>query len=164
MHPIYDGSRRRLAADVPTFGVDDLPEPPPAGVPITLTFLTPTRLVHNGTNATPAEFHVFFRNVLRRVNLLNHFHCAGELWDDALDLIAEAGRITAATARLRWLEWDRYSARQGQRVPMGGFIGRVSYAGNLCRLWPWLALGQWVHVGKGATLGLGEHRVEVGEG
>ena len=44
---INDGSRRRLAVDLPAFDVDDLPRPPNACASITLTFLTPTRLVED---------------------------------------------------------------------------------------------------------------------
>jgi CRISPR-associated endoribonuclease Cas6 len=123
-----------------------------------VTFVTPVRLVHNGQTATPADFHVLFRNVLRRVNFVNHLHCGGELSADAMSFITEAEGIRTIESRLRWHEWDRYSARQEQRVPMGGFVGEASYEGDISRLWPWLALGELVHVGKGATFGLGQYR------
>jgi CRISPR/Cas system endoribonuclease Cas6 (RAMP superfamily) len=45
---------------------------------------------------------------------------------------------------------------------MGGFVGHATYEGDIARLWPWLALGEWVHVGKGATFGLGQYEVETG--
>lgn len=156
---IYDSSRRQLAVDVPPFGVDELPQGPKDCASITLTFLTPTRLIHNGKNATPVDFHVFFRNVLRRVNFLNHFHCGGELRDDAMDLIAAARAVRTVDVHLQWQEWDRYSARQDQRVPMGGFVGRIVYSGDISAVWPWLRFGESVHVGKGATFGLGRYRL-----
>jgi hypothetical protein len=155
---IYDGSRRLLATDDASFGVDAMSLAPSGdSTSIMLRFLTPTRLVHSARNGTPAEFHVLFRNVLRRVNLLNHFHCGGELRADARDLVVAAQAVHTADSSLQWREWDRYSARQDQRVPMGGFVGEVTYSGDLPRIWPWLALGQWVHVGKGATFGLGQY-------
>jgi hypothetical protein len=43
---------------------------------------------------------------------------------------------------------------------MGGFTGSVTYAGNLGPFAPWLMLGEMVHVGKGATFGLGQYMVE----
>ena len=160
MTAVYDGTRRCLATDLPASGVDDLPQPPSAGTSITLTFLTPTRLIHDGENASPAEFHVLFRNVLRRVNFLNHFHSGGKLGDVTAALIAEAQLVRTVDSRLRWREWDRYSARQDRRVPMGGFVGEVRYEEELARLLPWLGIGEWVHVGKGVTFGLGRYRLE----
>jgi CRISPR/Cas system endoribonuclease Cas6 (RAMP superfamily) len=43
---------------------------------------------------------------------------------------------------------------------MAGFTGQVTFRGDLARFWPWLALGQWLHVGKHATFGLGQYRIE----
>ena len=74
---------------------------------------------------------------------------------------ADAQSVRTVDSRLEWREWDRYSARQDQRVPMGGFVGHVGYAGDPARFSPWLALGEWVHVGKGATFGLGRYRMRL---
>jgi len=78
--PIYDGSRQLLATRVASFSVDGmLPAPDGDSSTIILRFLTPTRLVHNAQSGAPTEFHVLVRNVLRRVNLLNHCHCGDGL-------------------------------------------------------------------------------------
>ncbi len=127
---------------------------------LTLHFLSPTRLTYDGHRASPDEFHILFRNLLRRINLLNYFHCGGALMDGARDLIQSARAIETVDARLRWQKWERYSGRQDQRVPMGGFTGRVTYRGDLGPFWPWLRVGEWVHVGKAATFGLGQYRIE----
>ena len=157
---VYDRSQRSFATGVVSPCVDSLPLAPAGhSTRITLRFLTPTRLVHHAGNGTPVEFHVLTRNVLRRVNFLNHFHCGGELQSQALDLIVDAERIRSTDARLEWCEWSRYSARQHQRVPMGGFVGQVTYSGDVAPLWPWLVFGEWVHVGKGATFGLGQYEI-----
>ena len=50
-------------------------------------------------------------------------------------------------------------ARQGQELPQGGVLGRWVWTGTVAPLLPWLLLGQWLHVGKGATAGLGGYRV-----
>ncbi|MGH2610448.1 MAG: CRISPR system precrRNA processing endoribonuclease RAMP protein Cas6, partial [Tepidiformaceae bacterium] len=160
MTALYDYSKRRLTTYIESISVDAMPPAPTADEPITLTFITPTRLVHNAQTSTPAEFHVLFRNVLRRVNFLNHFHCGGGLCHGAGELVAEGEAVRAVASHLQWQEWGRYSARQGQRVPMGGFVGEVTYEGDLARLWPWLALGGWVHVGKGSAFGLGRYQIE----
>jgi hypothetical protein len=126
---------------------------------ITLRFLSPTRLQYNGHPAGPGEFHILLRNLLRRINVLNYFHCGGLLLDNARNMIESARSIETVEARVRWHAWERYSNRQGQRVPMGGFTGRVTYRGALSPFWPWLRLGEQVHVGKAATFGLGHYRI-----
>jgi hypothetical protein len=157
---IYDGSRQVLATRVASFGLDRLsPAPDGGATSIVLKFLTPTRLVHNAQAGTPAEFHVLFRSVLRRVNFLNHFHCGGNLRNDAGELVEESRGIRTVESRLQWQQWDRYSARQDQRVPMGGCVGDAEYHGDFTAFWPWLALGEWVHVGKGVTFGLGSYQI-----
>ena len=43
---------------------------------------------------------------------------------------------------------------------MGGLLGALSLPlAGLEPFWPFLALAPWVHVGKGATMGLGAMRV-----
>ena len=46
---------------------------------------------------------------------------------------------------------------------LGGVLGRWSLRGDpatLAALWPWLWLGQWLHVGKNATMGMGAYALE----
>ncbi len=63
-------------------------------------------------------------------------------------------------AALRWVEWARYSGRQRALLQMGGLMGALSLPlAGIEPFWPFLALAPWVHVGKGATMGLGGMRV-----
>ena len=72
---------------------------------------------------------------------------------------AEAVRLTEWQATER--EWERYSRRQGQRVPMGGFVGRARYEGDLAPFLPALALGTLVGVGDNCTFGQGRYGLRV---
>jgi len=40
-----------------------------------------------------------------------------------------------------------------------GLVGAAVYQGDLKPFWPYLVFGQWTHVGKGATFGLGGYRL-----
>ncbi len=65
-------------------------------------------------------------------------------------------------ARLRWLDWGRYSSRQRQEMKLGGLVGRLEVDGEaLGEHWPALWLGQWLHAGKQTSMGLGQYRLEV---
>lgn len=129
---------------------------------VTLEFLSPTKVQYEGSPVAPREFHVLIRNLLRRINFLNYFHCGGSLMEEPRSLIEAASAVRTERSSLRWEAWERYSFRQSRRVPMGGYTGSVTFSGALTAFWPWLALGEWVHVGKGATFGLGQYRLSPG--
>ena len=47
---------------------------------------------------------------------------------------------------------------------MGGLIGSVDLdlaSALLHEFWPYLWLGQYIHTGKGTSMGLGKYRIEV---
>jgi hypothetical protein len=125
---------------------------------ITLDFLTPTRLKHQGrwVEAGP-PFHVLVKTLLGRISSLSYFHCGHKLEADFRGLIDRAGAVRMAPSQTNWQDWSRFSGRQKQRVEMGGLVGQVTYAGDLRDYLPLLALGEWVHVGKGTVFGNGKY-------
>ncbi len=124
---------------------------------VAINFETMTRLVyHEGLVGKP-EFHIFFRNLLRRTSSLAYFHHGKPLDVDFKALIADAETVRLSANDTRWVDWERYSNRQGTKMAMGGLVGTVVYEGELTRFLPWLYLGEYVHVGKGATFGLGKY-------
>jgi len=63
---------------------------------------------------------------------------------------------------LHWHDWTRYSGRQKESMKMGGLLGDLRLHGlGLSTFWPALWHGQWVHLGKGTSFGLGVYRVEA---
>jgi hypothetical protein len=58
---------------------------------------------------------------------------------------------------LQWKDWTRFSSRQDQEMTLGGVIGEWTLLGDLGELLPWFWLGQWLHVGKNATMGMGRY-------
>jgi len=131
---------------------------PPQG-PVTLRFLTYTRLKHDGDWARRPEFHVVFRRLLGRLSSLALFHCGVRLDLDFVDLIERAKAVRLVEDRTRWEDWTRYSSRQDRRMTLGGLVGEAVYEGPLDGLWPFLVFGQWTHVGKNATFGLGRYEI-----
>lgn len=126
---------------------------------LAVEFLTMTRLKHGGRLTGSVEFHVLIRNVLRRLSSLSYFHHGVPLELDFRGLIARAQGVAVVESRVQWLDWERYSSRQDTKMFLGGVVGRVRYAGEVEPFLPLLALGELVHVGKGATFGLGQIRV-----
>jgi CRISPR-associated endoribonuclease Cas6 len=163
---IYDGKEKMLHSTFRPLHVQELmlAAPPDAESSLTLRFLTPTRLVYEGSLTEAPAFHVLLRVLLRRLSNLAYFHCDTELPLDFRALIAAAEQIQTASSRLWWYDWERYSARQDTRMKLGGVLGQVTYAGDLEPFWPLLQLGTYVHVGKGTSFGLGKYVIEAKTG
>jgi len=157
---IYSGAEKMLRNSFRPITIRDLP---PLHLPslhfplVTLHFLTPTRLLYAEALTPTPEFHMLIRTLLRRLSNLAYFHCGAELDLDFRGLIAAAEQIETVHSDVHWYDWERYSARQGTRMKLGGFIGNVTYQGDLDLFLPLLRLGEAVHVGKGTSFGLGKY-------
>lgn len=128
---------------------------------IALTFETPTRIKYSGRLIIDLEFHILLRNILRRIALLGYFHCDIKpgTWDFG-GLIRRATEVRTTRHALRWHDWQRYSARQEAKMKLGGFVGEIEFEGDLSPFMDILKAGEILHVGKGATFGLGKYRLE----
>ena len=124
-----------------------------------LRFLTCTRLKHDGQWAQCPAFQVLFRRLLGRLSSLAAFHCGFRLDLDFVGLIERAGAVRLVEDRTRWEDWRRYSSRQDRHMVLGGLVGEAVYEGPLEEFWPFVVFGQWTHVGKNATFGLGRYEV-----
>ena len=154
-------------------------EPPRNGLPgdrLLLRIRTPLRLPvrgnlircpsprpspHGERGATGFSVRDLAFPMVRRVLELATFHVPGADPDWTFrPLLEHAGTVRVAASDLRWFDWERYSNRQGRKVDMGGLLGHVELEGDLAPLAALLRTAELVHVGKGATFGLG--KVEVG--
>jgi CRISPR/Cas system endoribonuclease Cas6 (RAMP superfamily) len=133
-------------------------EAPPTG-PVTTEFLTQTRLKHEGSWVRIPEFHIVFRRLLGRLSSMARFHCGGALDIDFKSMIEQAQEIRLVCNDTRWISWSRYSSRQDQKMQWDGLVGAATYEGDLGPFWPYLRFGQYIHVGHGATFGLGRYIV-----
>ena len=128
---------------------------------VAMQFLTPARLKFESHLADTLEFHILIRNLLRRLSTLSYFHCGQRLELDFKGLIERAKRVAKVKSTLRWVDWERYSARQQTAMLMGGLVGSVTFEGSVGEFLPFLRLGEWVHVGKGTVMGLGLYELRV---
>jgi CRISPR/Cas system endoribonuclease Cas6 (RAMP superfamily) len=137
-----------------------VPAPQAALSEVTLEFDTPLRLQRNGQVIGVGELtpQLLLMALLRRTAQLVELQLGGALNVDFAELNTRAATITAAH-QLAWRDWTRHSNRQHQRMVLGGTVGRWTLRGDLAAFWPLLYLGQWLHVGKNATFGLGRYRL-----
>lgn len=124
---------------------------------VTLHLRTPLRLRFERRLVDRLEFHVLMRNVLRRISLLSQFHCGENLNVDYQGFIQQAQEVEVVEDGTQWWDWERYSARQGGKMKLGGLVGHITFEGDLEPFWPFLLMGEVIHVGKGTSFGLGKY-------
>ncbi|MDW8223774.1 MAG: CRISPR system precrRNA processing endoribonuclease RAMP protein Cas6 [Gemmatales bacterium] len=130
---------------------------------ITIHFETPTRLEHGDQVCKEISFTDLIRGLLRRLSSLSYFHCGYELQLDYPQLVEESRLVQTAAHEWHWQDQVRFSTRQGQRILLGGVLGHATYEAPsseaMAAFLPLLAVGQYVHVGKGTVMGLGKFSV-----
>lgn len=140
-----------------SFSVLDAPPPPEAS---TLQLLHPLRLKQHQSADTLSAFNAseLARSVIRRYCQLETCHDSSWAAPEYGELFAECQRLEIHDTELNWFDWKRYSSRQQHKVPMGGIVGQLVLSGEgLPAIWPCLWLGQWLHLGKGAVMGMGKY-------
>ena len=138
------------------------PHVPPPPKRFRVVLQTPLRLRHLDRYVTPERFQFrdLFANLLRRLSFLMYFHTPYQLVTNFAGLVDYAAKIPAQNVNLYWEDWTRYSYRQRTRMNMGGLMGSFDLDGTLLGpLWPYLWLGQFLHAGKGTTMGLGRYQI-----
>lgn len=162
---IYDSEYKKLASIKPVELSLALPNDDSSqtknNAALKLSFLTPTRISFDGHLAVDLEFHMLIRTLIRRIALLYYFHCSGDptQWNFK-GIIEMAKQIRVTDSALRWYDWERYSARQDTKMKMGGFIGEITFEGNIEPFMPLIKAGEILHAGKGTSFGLGKYEIE----
>ncbi len=147
---------------VTPLSLQDLKEVKSDKIDLSLNFVTPLKLQRNSKiireNLT---FQDIFRSLLRRISLLAYFHC--KVKEDELevekfsDLITKSQEIKVIEDKTIWVNLSRFSTRQKQKIPIGGLVGKISFTGDISSFWPFLVLGEYLHVGKNTSVGLGKY-------
>ncbi|MBI5491019.1 MAG: CRISPR system precrRNA processing endoribonuclease RAMP protein Cas6 [Deltaproteobacteria bacterium] len=126
----------------------------------TVHYRTPTLLRSEGEAAEVPEFHHLVKRLRDRVNATQYFYC-GKAWEvdhRALGLAAESVAIVQDAGR--WVEQQRRSSRTGAVHAIPGYLGDVTYAGDMAPFLPLLRVGERINVGKAATFGCGRIEIE----
>ena len=158
---IWDSARGRIEAHEAQLAI---PEFPPSQAAM-LTIETPLRLQNQG-HPLPIDKlspRALLTNLMRRATLLLELHNGNLplLSETAAKALAHHAETLEDERRLRWQDWSRYSSRQKQEMTLGGALGEWTLRGDLAPLLPLLWLGQWLHAGKNATMGMGGYSLRL---
>jgi len=127
-----------------------------------VAFITPADLKRKGQRIDRLDGPTFFRRLIRRIGTLVESYCtippeAGPCDFHALGALAD--QVTVKEQDVAMQTWERYSNRLEGKHPLSGLVGRALLSDIPEPLWPYLILGQWVHVGKSASFGQGRYMV-----
>ena len=132
----------------------------PDSVPdrVTLHISTPLRLQHNGValGVERLDAQTLLTQLQRRLSLTAQIHLGITPEADYSALKTQAAQVESHK-NLRWHDWQRYSNRQQQHMHLGGVIGDWELVGLAPEHARALQIGQWLHLGKNTTFGLGRY-------
>ncbi len=128
---------------------------------IVVSLETPLRIKQRGKLVGPAEFESahFLRQLWHRADDVQRYYSGGV----SIPLPKEKpDQMPMLEKAIRWQDWKRYSSRQKTAMNMGGLVGKWRMEGErLAQWWPLVWYGQWLHLGKATSMGLGRYRVTM---
>lgn len=138
----------------------DHPAAPPVPQGVRIRFRAPYKPSGNAAIAEDMDPGRFLMSVVRRISLLQYFYTGNRLDADFPGLKAMSQKIQVIGHELRFQPGRRTSASHGTRVDTSGFLGHIDISPEgLAPLWPYLHLGQWLGVGKNASMGFGRYEL-----
>ena len=163
-HAFYDGATQAIRRPPLTRTIAGTPDDS-SPEQLTLAFRTPTRLKIERELSMEFDFRQLVFRMLRRTLELAHFYVDPAQVEWEFHHLLEAASEVAITRReLRWKEQNRYSHRQKADMLFGGFLGEIDLEGNLRPFLPLLRAAEVLHLGKGATFGLGKITLKTIDG
>jgi len=130
---------------------------PPAEVSI--RFLTPVLLKQQEKWVRPV-FGSLMRRLRDRIQALAYFYCGAPMDMDFQAFGQGADSIRTLHEDLQWVEEDRYSRYRDLTHTLKGYVGSVTFQGDMAQFIPFLRMGEYVHVGKAAVFGQGWYQIE----
>lgn len=133
--------------------------PPPPEGKIRIHFLTPVLLKREG-KWKPPSFGTLMRRIRDRLQALSYFYCGGLLDIDFRSFGEKADQVQTVSEQLRWIEESRYSKHRHIIHDLKGWVGSIICEGQFEEFWPFLWMGQYLHVGKAAVFGQGWYKID----
>ena len=119
---------------------------------LTLHFLTPLKLTHEGRLVRRFSFAEIARVLMRRVSSLSYYYSGADLPLDYRWLSQAATKVQTATSDCRLEIWSGRPA---------GLVGSTTFVGDLEPFHLLLQAGSAAHLGKGASFGFGSYQLEA---
>lgn len=126
---------------------------------LTLETLTPIRMKIRGKLTDKISLRDIIVSISRRFMGLTGLYGDGEVnLVDGVDLDELLKNVESETS-FKWVDFKRFSKRQDTYMQMGGAMGKMVIKGELSRIYPILKLGEFIHIGKNTSFGLGRYKL-----
>ncbi len=141
----------------PQPGIAPLPQMP---AQCRITFVTPYK--QSATRKESQDFNLkkMLMAIVRRVSLLKYFYTGELLEEDFKSFKDKAEKLSPLAVNMKWCRQKRYSARAQKTMDTSGWMGSIDLSlADIEEFWPYLYLGQWLHVGKNSSMGFGRYEL-----
>jgi hypothetical protein len=127
---------------------------------LTLRFLTPTQITGDAHIYSRPVFDKLIGRLIERCQAMQTTYTDApvdkEAWRSCyLDLVARAQSVAATDEETRWQQVMSGSRRTGRYNTISGFVGPVTFTGDLADYRYWLVWGAVLNVGKNVVKGNG---------
>ena len=129
---------------------------------VRVRFVTPTELKSGQQLAERPEFGVLAARIRDRLSTLRDCYGEGPLAIDFRGFGERAARVKMTRCEIAEVDVQRRSGRTGQVHPIGGFVGKADYEGDLTEFVPYLSAAKWIGAGRQTVWGKGELSVDLG--
>lgn len=113
---------------------------------VSMEFVSPLRLLHDGKPVRLLSPSLALRSLMRRVSSLAYYYGGTELGVDFKWLARQSTRVVAKGSTLSWNDGAGGAS---------GLTGCITLVGDLSDFHYFLAMGEYLNLGKGAAYGLG---------
>lgn len=122
-----------------------------------IKLITPSRIQHKGRICAPQQLtaEILLTSLWRKIELyLTHYLQMEVPQPPSMQ------HIRLQPLSLTRQRWERHSRRQQTAMRLDGMLGALELHGSLDDWWPWLWLGQYTHLGKNTSFGLGQYQLK----
>jgi len=155
----YDGEKLSMPKEKHCWTLNESPEQRKGQ--LFLEFLTPVRFKKDGRYIKQLSFEDVIQAALRRLEILSATYGSLEFKKIAFPQFV----LEHEHGQMSWKDYDRWSARQKQKMRMGGSVGLLTASGVFSQTCLSLLEGaQLFHIGKNTSFGLGKIKYTFVEG
>ncbi|MGD8782033.1 MAG: CRISPR system precrRNA processing endoribonuclease RAMP protein Cas6 [Ignavibacteria bacterium] len=136
---------------------------------VKVNFITPTRLEVDGQIRmleNPEDFKTFIIRLYGRLFRLQEIYCSDSADEYSHSKIETMSKeVKLVHSNIHWTELERvkkdYTREKvtKQKMKYGGFTGEVIFEGNIKPFLEIIKLGEYLHIGKHYTFGLGKYEI-----
>jgi len=155
---IYSKNKRTLSLEYPVKKYSYFTDMTTSSDTLKIQIITPVRMKHKGHLVRSIEFPIIVTNLLRRITSFDQGKSKDSV--EIKDMINKSKEVKKIYDITKWADYERYSFRQKSRMKLGGLIGEVHFQGSFNLFYPYLKVGEYIHLGKNTSFGLGKYLIK----